>query len=948
LHRSTVAQLAFVLACSTIAYAVVSGLPLEQRAPRFARPSPLPLPPLPVTSDGAGGRGGGLTPLGFEQRLYDFLVERRYDHELGWAVDKGVRDTGPFIDGVYYGTHPAVRIYYSPEVIAWLDGGREGTLPDGATIVKEMFRPPAARHAGLDGEALAAAISGWTVMIRRRDASADGWYWSGATPGQRPEATTAFPAESGYGLSCLRCHASAERESTFATTANVAGYPGEPLRFRVDDSWRDLPPEVKPWNSPHSFADEVAPVHAHAPRAASDPAFLAFYDSIGPVARSGVQAFPPQVFDTVVAGPDGADAFVSSDQCMMCHGGLSAAPGPEMFLQTGPTNPDTFVTPGFNVSPYGEWRRSPMGLAGRDPIFHAQLESELAILAEEHASDPAQARELSEAVVDTCLSCHGAMGQRQHALDTGGEPFDRDWIFRTEGEPSHVRYGALARDGISCTVCHRSVAGGGAYAGADTLRDFLETSITGQLTLAEPGEVVGPFEDVVTLPMENALGIEPRADGFVRSARTCGTCHAINLPNVDDPLRPGHATTLDRIEKNPVFRPYRHSIEQATYLEWLNSEYENEVNPNNPRARTCQDCHMPRGFDAPEAGVRLDAIGTRIAAIQDDTYPAAEHEAPAEELHVRLREEGYARHELLGLNAFLLEMFAQFPDLLGVGLGDYMTGSVTDLQHAMDNLVRQARERTATVALDAIEVRDGEVVVDVEVTNLTGHRLPSGVGFRRLFLEVALLAEGSADPLWASGRANALGVLVDGEGRPLATELFAPDRAGRPLYQPHHERIDSEDRVQIYEELNLDGEGRVTTSFVHRDEELKDNRLLPRGWRPKGPDPELYPQIADFIEATHPKGRATADERYADGSGSDVVRYAIPLPGGVDVDDLRVRAALWSQSIPPYYLKQRFETSQGPAARRLHYLASHLDLAGTPIEGWKLFVASDERRLVGD
>ena len=29
-----------------------------------------------------------------------------------------------------------------------------------------------------------------------------------------------------------------------------------------------------------------------------------------------------------------------------------------------------------NLSPYGEWRASPMGLAGRDPIFFAQLQSE--------------------------------------------------------------------------------------------------------------------------------------------------------------------------------------------------------------------------------------------------------------------------------------------------------------------------------------------------------------------------------------------------------------------------------------------------------------------------------------------------------------------------------------------------------------------------------------------
>src|SRR5438309_635813 len=43
----------------------------------------------------------------FEEKLFAFLNERQYQ-KLGWAVDKGVRDTGPFINGKYFGTHPAV------------------------------------------------------------------------------------------------------------------------------------------------------------------------------------------------------------------------------------------------------------------------------------------------------------------------------------------------------------------------------------------------------------------------------------------------------------------------------------------------------------------------------------------------------------------------------------------------------------------------------------------------------------------------------------------------------------------------------------------------------------------------------------------------------------------------------------------------------------------------
>ena len=78
----------------------------------------------------------------YEQKLYRWLMERRYQ-ALDWHHDGRVRDTGPYVKGVYYGTHPAVRIYYSPEVMRWLVNNRQGDLPDGTIIVKEMFKPPA-------------------------------------------------------------------------------------------------------------------------------------------------------------------------------------------------------------------------------------------------------------------------------------------------------------------------------------------------------------------------------------------------------------------------------------------------------------------------------------------------------------------------------------------------------------------------------------------------------------------------------------------------------------------------------------------------------------------------------------------------------------------------------------------------------------------------------------
>ena len=71
--------------------------------------NPLPLP-------------GTMTVEAFEKKLYPFIQNRIYASDLNWHQDKTVRDTGPYIKKKYYGTHPAVRIFYSPRVMYWLTG----------------------------------------------------------------------------------------------------------------------------------------------------------------------------------------------------------------------------------------------------------------------------------------------------------------------------------------------------------------------------------------------------------------------------------------------------------------------------------------------------------------------------------------------------------------------------------------------------------------------------------------------------------------------------------------------------------------------------------------------------------------------------------------------------------------------------------------------------------
>lgn len=65
--------------------------------------------------------------------------------------------------------------------------------------------------------------------------------------------------------------------------------------------------------------------------------------------------------------------------------------------------------------------------------------------------------------------------------------------------------------------------------------------------------------------------------------------------------------------------------------------------------------------------------------------------------------------------------------------------------------------------------------------------------------------------------------------------------------------ITREDQVQIYEELNQNADHEFTTSFIYRVYHIKDNRLLPNGWRASEHFKKDGEVIHQFFEATDPK-----------------------------------------------------------------------------------------------
>lgn len=348
-------------------------------------------------------------------------------------------------------------------------------------------------------------------------------------------------------------------------------------------------------------------------------------------------------------------------------------------------------------------------------------------------------------------------------------------------------------------------------------------------------------------------------------------------------------------------------------------------------------------------------------------FPAAEYTLPPKDIDLPERE-GFAKHTLVGLNLFLVEMAQHFAQVMGIRTGDPMLSrksGVTGLEGTEAAILEQAAERTAAVSIAELEREDGALRAKLRIENKAGHKFPSGVAFRRAFIEFNVLdADGKV--LWSSGSTDGNGAIVDSTGAPLAGELWwGADCAERiapeaRAHQPHRQIITRQDQVQIYEELvaepadveapvcggHAKPEGKLTTSFLSICAKVKDNRLLPHGFLPLEKRIEIAGALgakADLAEDVAPVAVGD-DPDYRDG-GRDEIVYQVKLDE-LSGEPASVRATLYYQAAPPYYLQDKFCTSRSEDTSRLYYMAGKLDLAASPIKDWKLKVGKSAQAPV--
>lgn len=162
----------------------------------------------------------------YSERLEKFLVLNLTDPlsppeyaRRGWVSDEHWRLSGPSVippknnptdvDFFHnYGPHFPLKIYYSPEVVKWLCGGRKGEIPDGAMMVKAMNLFGGIKIGPLEIGApnIKIAEDGcmdvtskfvlpilWTPMIKSSRSSNDGWVWTIQQPVINPRPPQAPP-----------------------------------------------------------------------------------------------------------------------------------------------------------------------------------------------------------------------------------------------------------------------------------------------------------------------------------------------------------------------------------------------------------------------------------------------------------------------------------------------------------------------------------------------------------------------------------------------------------------------------------------------------------------------------------------------------------------------------------------------------------------------------------
>lgn len=351
-------------------------------------------------------------------------------------------------------------------------------------------------------------------------------------------------------------------------------------------------------------------------------------------------------------------------------------------------------------------------------------------------------------------------------------------------------------------------------------------------------------------PYTYSGGFQPphvwKQSAYHMDSKICGSCHDVSTPDTSA----GPLKTLKLADGTDTTMPF--PIER-TYSEWKNSAM------SAPGGQTCQSCHMPDSYDA-------NATACAGGINRTGNLPV---------------------HTFVGGNTWVPPIIkGEYSDTSaiagssgGIGREDAFDRTV---ELALLMLYSAANVEPSVVSyVPATSGAAGQLSTRVKVTNLSGHKLPSG---------------------YAEGRRMWLNLQVRDVNGALVFESGAYDPATAVL------TVDSQTRV--YEALqgiwnrngtgNCDVEdagGRKIFHFVLNDCVAKDNRIPPLGFKPAtASDPngyELRPVGLTYPETSPGSGILV---------NYDNVDYTAVIPAGTQ-GPLTTTARLYYQTSSKEYIE---------------------------------------------
>lgn len=488
-----------------------------------------------------------------------------------------------------------------------------------------------------------------------------------------------------------------------------------------------------------------------------------------------------------VIGPvDSSQYFPTSAHCDGCHS----------------TDPEAFAMrdgDGNDVNMYDDWVASMMANSAKDPFWRAKVSHET-------LTHPAFKAETE----DKCTTCHAPMG---------------NYTSKYHGDPHYgiddLLLDTIGLDGVSCAACHQmsETALGDLNSGA---------MIFDTINRAQYGPYLTPFGG----PMTDFVGFSPVYSERILDAGICAGCHTL----VTETFDPGTGA--------PNGDTY---VEQATYHEWLNSQY-------NVDNISCQSCHLPQIEDS---------------VIISDNFSFLQARFP------------YGLHELVGGNTMMLQLMRDNRIALGI------KATNQDFNETLASTFDMLQNRSIDLDLNFDNSTEDSLFVQVEVKNKAGHKFPSGYPSRRAFVEL-LVVSTEDDTLFHSGA---------------QTDNY--EVVGHDAYfEPHYDVITQEEQVQIYEVVPADVNGNFTSLLERAAYSLKDNRLPPVGFTTSHEVYDTTLIIGNALTDTN----FNFDDNNVEGSATDRIQYHISredYSGGY----VKVTARVHYQSLPPRFMKEMFEVS---------------------------------------